>query len=35
MTLRSIGRLAIIGLLFRGVLGKLGEADQVAKFALK
>ncbi len=35
MTLQPMGRLAMLWLLFRGVLGKLGEADQVAKFTFK
>ena len=35
MTLRPIGRLAMLWLIFQGVLGKLGEADQVEKFTCK
>ena len=35
VTLRPMGRLAMIWLLVQGVLGKLGEADQVEKFTCK
>jgi diacylglycerol kinase family enzyme len=35
ITLRPIGRLAMIWLIFQGALGKLGEADQVEKFTFK
>ncbi len=35
ITLRPIGRLSMIWLIFQGVLGKLGEADQVEKFTFK
>ena len=35
MTLRPIGRLAMIWLIFQAVSGKLGEADQVEKFTCK
>ena len=35
ITLRPIGRLAMIGLIFQAVLGRLGDADQVEKFTFK
>jgi diacylglycerol kinase family enzyme len=35
ISLRPIGRLAMFWLLLRGMLGKLGEADQVEKFTFK
>ena len=35
VTLRPMGRLAMIWLLVQGVLGKLGEADQVGKFTFQ
>ena len=35
ITLPPIGRLAMIWLILQGVLGKLGEADQVEKFTFK
>jgi diacylglycerol kinase family enzyme len=33
ITLRPVGRLAMLGLLLRGALGRLGEADQVLNFS--
>jgi hypothetical protein len=35
ITLRPVGRLAMLGLLLRGALGRLGEADQVLNFSFK
>ncbi|MEQ1684526.1 MAG: diacylglycerol kinase family protein [Burkholderiaceae bacterium] len=35
ITLRPVGRLAMLGLLLRGALGRLGEADQVVNFSFR
>lgn len=35
ITLRPVGRLAMLGLLLRGALGRLGEADQVLNFPFR
>lgn len=35
IALRPVGRLAMIWIILQGVLGKLGEADQVEKFTFK
>ncbi|MEO8804612.1 MAG: diacylglycerol kinase family protein [Burkholderiaceae bacterium] len=35
ITLRPVGRLAMLGLLLRGALGRLGEADQVLNFSFR
>ena len=35
ITLRPVGRLAMLGLLLRGAFGRLGEADQVLNFSFK
>ena len=35
ITLRPVGRLAMLGLLWRGAFGRLGEADQVVNFSFR
>ena len=35
ITLRPVGRLALLGLVLRGALGRLGEADQVSNFSFQ
>ena len=35
ITLRPVGRLAMLGLLLRGAFGRLGEADQVVNFSFR